>query len=67
VEKTRSEAKQILEKRSADLEKSRASLEQQLSQVLDRMRENKQQLDAISTNLAASGQPDDVRKIKGRS
>lgn len=67
VEKTRSEAKQILEKRSADLEKSRASLEQQLGQVLDRMRENRQQLDAISTKLVGSGQPNDVRKIKSRS
>ncbi|MCW3980838.1 MAG: prefoldin subunit alpha [Candidatus Bathyarchaeota archaeon] len=67
VEKTRIEAKQILEKRSADLEKSRASLEQQLGQVLDRMRENRQQLDAISTKLVGSGQPDDVRKIKSRS
>ncbi|MCW4052414.1 MAG: prefoldin subunit alpha [Candidatus Bathyarchaeota archaeon] len=67
VEKTRSEARQIMEKRSADLEKSRASLEQQLGQVLARMRENRQRLDAISTQLVGSGQPDDVRKIKSRS
>lgn len=52
VEKPKDEAKEIIEKRISELEKSRKTLEQQLSQVLERMRLNKQQLNDVSVNSA---------------
>jgi len=52
VEKHRDEAKEIIEKRISELEKSRSTLEQQLNQVLERMRSNKQQLNDVSVSSA---------------
>lgn len=52
VEKPRDEAKEIIEKRISELEKSRSTIEQQLNQVLERMRSNKQQLNDVSVNSA---------------
>jgi len=52
VEKPRDEAKEIIEKRISELEKSRSTIEQQLSQVLERMRSNKQQLNDVSVSSA---------------
>ena len=52
VEKPRDEAKEIIEKRISELEKSRSTIEQQLNQVLERMRSNKQQLNDISVSSA---------------
>jgi len=52
VEKPRDEAKEIIEKRISELEKSRSTLEQQLNQVLERMRSNKQQLNDVSVGSA---------------
>ena len=53
VEKPREEAKGTIEKRISELEKSRNTLEQQLGQVLERIRLNKQQLNEISKNSMA--------------
>lgn len=52
VEKPRDEAKEIIEKRISELEKSRSTIEQQLNQVLERMRSNKQQLNDVSVSSA---------------
>ena len=67
VEKTRSEAKQVVKKRIEELEKSRNALQQQLGQVLERMQLNKQQLDEISTTLSGRRQTGDVRKAESRT
>ncbi|UCE96467.1 MAG: prefoldin subunit alpha [Candidatus Bathyarchaeota archaeon] len=64
VEKPRDEAKQIVEKRITELEKSGNTLQQQLSQVVERIRESRQQLDEISITLASRRQANDVRKAK---
>ena len=50
VEKSREEAKEIIEKRISDLEKSRSTLEQQLGQVLERIRSNRQYLNDVSAS-----------------
>lgn len=50
VEKSREEAKEIIEKRISDLEKSRSTLEQQLGQVLERIRANRQYLNDVSAS-----------------
>ena len=50
VEKSREEAKEIIEKRISDLEKSRNTLEQQLGQVLERIRSNRQYLNDVSAS-----------------
>ncbi len=52
VEKPRDEAKEIIGKRISELEKSRSTIEQQLNQVLERMRSNKQQLNDVSVSSA---------------
>ena len=64
VEKPRSEAKQIVRKRIEELEKSRSTLHQQLSQVLERIQAHRQQLDEISLRLASGRQSRNVRKAE---
>ncbi|MFQ6068466.1 MAG: prefoldin subunit alpha [Candidatus Bathyarchaeia archaeon] len=63
VEKPRDEAKQIVKKRIAELEKSRNNLQEQLGQVVERMRANRQQLDEVSLRLSRR-RAGDVRKTK---
>lgn len=64
TEKSRNEARQIVEQRIEELQKSRNSFQQQLSQVIERMRTNRQQLDEISVKLSSGRQTGDVRKTK---
>ncbi|MEM2947719.1 MAG: prefoldin subunit alpha, partial [Candidatus Bathyarchaeia archaeon] len=45
VEKTLQEAKEIIKKRLEDLEKSRTSLQQQFSQVVDRINEDRERFE----------------------
>ena len=67
VEKTRDEAKQIVGKRIAELDKSRNTLQQQLNQVAERMRTSREQLDQVSLRLSAQrGSAGNVRQAKGR-
>ena len=47
VEKTLPEAKEITKKRLDDLNKTRASLQQQFTQVADKINEDRQKLDTI--------------------
>ena len=67
VEKSKDEAKQIIEKRIEELQKSMNALQQQLGQVLERMRENRQKLDEISLKLSGRRRAGGVRETKGRA
>jgi len=51
VEKTLQEAKEIIKKRLEELEKSRASLQQQLSQVIDRINEDRERFEELAVTL----------------
>jgi len=64
TEKSRNEARQIVEQRIEELQKSRSSFQQQLSQVIERMQANRQQLDEISVKMSRGRQAGDVRKTK---
>jgi prefoldin alpha subunit len=47
VEKTRQEAKEIMKKRSDDLEKTKMSMQQQFTQVMQKINEDREKLDAL--------------------
>jgi prefoldin alpha subunit len=64
VEKPREEAKQIVDKRIAELRKSMTTLQQQLGQVMERMRTNRQQLDDVSVKLSGKKGLGDVREAE---
>ena len=66
VEKPRGEAAKIVESRASKLEKSRATLQSQLNQVLERLNSGRQQLDEVSLRLAGRRQGASVRKTAGR-
>lgn len=51
VEKTLQEAKEIIRKRLEDMEKSRASLQQQFSQVIDRINEDRERFEELAAAL----------------
>lgn len=51
VEKTIQEAKEIIRKRLEDLEKSRISLQQQLSQVMSRINEDRERFEELAATL----------------
>jgi len=51
VEKTLQEAKEIIKKRLEDLEKSRASLQQQFSQVIDRINADRERFEELAAEL----------------
>ncbi|MEM1563525.1 MAG: prefoldin subunit alpha [Candidatus Bathyarchaeia archaeon] len=51
VEKTLQEAKEIIKKRLEDLEKNRASLQRQFSQVVDKINENRERFEELTTQL----------------
>ncbi|MGC8998802.1 MAG: prefoldin subunit alpha [Candidatus Bathyarchaeia archaeon] len=51
IEKTLQEAKEIIRKRLEDLEKSRASLQQQFSQVIDRINEDRERFEELAAQL----------------
>jgi len=60
VEKTLQEAKEILKKRMDDLEKARASLQQQFSQVATRMNQDKERFDVLANELRKGKAPGNV-------
>jgi len=51
VEKTLQEAKEIIKKRLENLEKTRASLQQQLAQVAERMSEDREKFESLVASL----------------
>ncbi|MEM2385525.1 MAG: prefoldin subunit alpha [Candidatus Bathyarchaeia archaeon] len=60
VEKTLQEAKEIIKKRLEDLEKSRTSLQQQLSQVIDRINEDRERFEELAVMLRKETPAKDV-------
>ncbi len=51
VEKTLPEAKEIIKKRRENLEKSSLSLQQQLSQVIDKINEDREQFESLLAQI----------------
>ena len=51
IERTMAEAKQTVQNRVSELEKTRVSLQQQLVQVVDRIQEDRDKLQALSDKL----------------
>jgi len=64
VERTLKEAKEELEARIAELEKTRDALEQQFSQVVGRIQENRAKLEEISAKLREGEGQSGVREAK---
>jgi prefoldin alpha subunit len=51
VEKTREEAKEIIKKRLEDLEKTRASIQQQFAQVAEKINQDRERADALVATM----------------
>jgi len=64
VEKTLKEAKEILEERLKDLEKTKTALQSQLAEVAERIREDRIKLQELSEKINLRGALSDVRKAK---
>lgn len=65
VERTMKEAREFLEARLDELEKTRTTLHRQFTQVIDKIREDREQLEIMSRKLRAEGrQPSSVRETK---
>jgi len=64
IERTMSEAKQTVQSRISELEKTRVSLQQQLVQVVDRMQENRDKLQDLSVRLSRAERGAGVSEAK---
>jgi prefoldin alpha subunit len=64
VEKTLKEAKEELEARIVELEKTRDALGQQFNQVIERIQENRGNLESVSAKLREGEEATGVRKAK---
>jgi prefoldin alpha subunit len=60
VEKTLQEAREIIKKRLEDLEKSRVSLQQQFSQVVDRINEDRERFEELAAQLRKESPSENV-------
>ena len=60
VEKTLPEAKELVKKRLADLEKSRMTLQQQFTQVADRISQGRQRFNSLMAELRQEKAPENV-------
>ena len=67
VERTTKEAKENLENRLAELEKTRTSLGQQFGQVIEKIREDRAKLEELTAKLRKGEGTKSVRKTKKRS
>ena len=67
VERTMKEAKENLESRIAELEKTRTSLGQQFGQVIEKIREDRARLEELTAKLREGERAKGVRKAKKRS
>lgn len=66
VEKTLEEAKETIENRIADFEKTLTTFQQQLAQVVDRIRENRARLQELTTKQSEEEQREDVQETERR-
>jgi prefoldin alpha subunit len=67
VERTVKEAKEELEARIAELEKTREALGQQFNQVIKRIQENRGRLEEVTAKLREGEKQSGVRKAKKRA
>ncbi len=67
VERTVKEAKEELEVRIAELEKTREALGQQLNQVVGRIQENRGKMEEVTAKLREGEKAKGVRKAKKRT
>jgi len=67
TERSMVEAKEIVQSRLGELEKTRASLQQQLVQVVGRIQENRDRLQELSGILSQVERRADVSEAEGRS
>lgn len=67
IERTISKAKENLGNRIADLEKNRTSLQQQITQVLNKMQDNRSKLQELTAKLNERERREGVRKTKNRT
>jgi len=67
VERTVKEAKEELEARIAELEKTRQTLVQQFNQVVERIQENRDRLEEVTTKLREGEKAKGVREAKKRA
>lgn len=64
IERTITEAKQTVQNRISELEKTRVSLQQQLVQVVGKIQEDRDQLQELSTKLSQTERAIDVQKAE---
>jgi len=67
IERTIKEARENLESRITDLEKTRTTLQQQLTQVLEKIQDGRSKFQELSSKLSEAERPKGVRKAKGRT
>jgi prefoldin alpha subunit len=68
TERTINEAKENIGKRIADVEKTREALQQQLTQVIQRIQEGREELQELTVKLSnREGKTEGVRKAKNRT
>ncbi len=67
TERSMVDAKQIVQNRFSELDKTRESLQQQLVQVVGRIQEDRDRLQELSDKLSRVGQRTDVSEAEGRS
>ena len=67
VERTIKVAKENMDNRIADLEKTRTSLQQQITQVIGRIQNNRSQLQELTAKLSEKERGKGVRKTKNTS
>ncbi len=67
IERSAVEAKETLQNRVSELEKSRTALQQQLVQVVGRIQEDREKLQDLSVKLGQAGRRAGVSEAQGRS
>jgi prefoldin alpha subunit len=67
IEKTIKEAKELVKNRISELEKNHASLQQQLAQVIEKIREDRAMLQEVTRRLSQRESQTNVRKTEGRT
>jgi len=67
IERTSGEAKQTLQNRISEMEKTRTTLQQQLVQVVSRIQEDRDKLQGLSVKLSQAGRRTSVSETESRS
>ena len=67
IEKTFTEAKEKIKNRLEEMQKARSSMEQQMEQLLERIRSDRERLDDLSETLSKRERGANVREAKSRA